>query len=193
MKLTLSPQFEAALVYANQIHSGQVRRKTAMPFMAHLMGVASIVLEFGGTELEAIAALLHDAVEDAGGPSRLADIRQRFGAEVAEIVAGCTDSNVFPRPPWRERKETYLEHLPAASTSVRLVSAADKLHNARALLRIYRAGGDSIFERYSGGKSGTLWYYRALVAAFEAAAPHPLTEELNRVVTEIEVLARRTG
>ncbi len=190
MRPTLSNKFEAALIYANQIHAGQVRKKTGMPFMAHLLGVASIVLEHGGTEEEAIAALLHDAVEDAGGPKRLDDLRKRFGAKVAEIVSGCTDSEALPRPPWRERKEAYLEHLPNAPEPVRLVSAADKLHNARALLRRYRAVGESIFERYSGGKTGTLWYYRALARIFKSVGPHSLAGELDRVVKEIERLAR---
>ncbi|MBM3839732.1 MAG: HD domain-containing protein [Verrucomicrobia bacterium] len=188
-----SERFEAALVYANQIHAGQVRRKTGMPYIAHLLGVTGIVLEHGGTEEEAIGALLHDAVEDAGGPGRLEDICGRFGAKVAEIVHGCTDSDAMPRPPWRERKTAYLEHLPQASDSVRLVSAADKLHNARALLRTYRKIGETVFERYSGGKAGTLWYYRALVNAFQAAGPRSIAEELDRVVAEIETLKRDQG
>lgn len=193
MKHTFSEAFDGALIYANQIHAGLVRKKTRMPFIAHLLGVAGIVLEHGGTEEEAIGALLHDAVEDAGGPDRLEDIRRRFGAKVADIVNGCTDSRAFPRPPWRERKEAYLEHLPDASDSARLVSAADKLHNARALLRIYRAEGDPIFERYSGGKAGTLWYYRALVNVFQGAGPRAIADELDRVVAEIEALARRNA
>jgi len=193
MKLIFSERFEAALVYANQIHAGQVRRKTGMPYIAHLLGVTGIVLEHGGTEEEAIGALLHDAVEDAGGPGRLEDICGRFGAKVAEIVHGCTDSDAMPRPPWRERKTAYLEHLPQASDSVRLVSAADKLHNARALLRTYRKIGETVFERYSGGKAGTLWYYRALVNAFQAAGPRSIAEELDRVVAEIETLKRDQG
>lgn len=184
-----TPDFEAALVYAHQIHSGQTRKKTGMPYVAHLLGVAGIVLEHGGTEVEAIAALLHDAVEDAGGPGRLEDIRTRFGSSVAEIVAACTDSDVLPRPPWRERKEAYLERLMNVPPSVRLVTAADKLHNARALLRIYRAQGESIFERYSGAKEGTLWYYRALVTVFQASGPRLLADELDGVVAEIEKLA----
>ncbi|MBI2949242.1 MAG: HD domain-containing protein [Verrucomicrobia bacterium] len=185
-----SERFEGALVYANQIHAGQVRRKTGMPYIAHLLGVTGIVLEHGGTEEEAIGALLHDAVEDAGGPKRLDDIRARFGVKVADIVRGCTDSDAIPRPPWRERKAAYLEHLPEASDSVRLVSAADKLHNARALLRTYRKIGETVFERYSGGKGGTLWYYRTLVNVFQAAGPRSIAEELDRVVAEIEALAK---
>ncbi|MBM3832975.1 MAG: HD domain-containing protein [Verrucomicrobia bacterium] len=188
--MPFSSRFEASLVYAATIHSGQVRRKTGMPYIAHLLGVAGIVLEFGGNEEEAIGALLHDAVEDAGGKSRLHDIEERFGDAVAAIVIGCTDSEVFPRPPWRERKEAYVAHIPQASASIRLVSAADKLHNARALLRTLRSLGECIWERYSGGKDGTLWYYRALVNAFRSAGPTALADELERVVSEIEQLAK---
>ena len=162
-----------------------------MPFVAHLLGVAGIVLEHGGNETEAIAALLHDAVEDAGGAPRLADIYARFGAEVAEIVAGCTDSDAIPRPPWRERKEAYLAHLPHASASTRLVSAADKLHNARALLRILREIGEPVWQRYSGGRDGTRWYYRTLVNVFRNSGPSRLAEELDNVVSEIEQRAGR--
>jgi GTP pyrophosphokinase len=193
MKLIFSERFEAALVYANQVHPGQVRRKTGMPYIAHLLGVTGIVLEHGGTEEEAIGALLHDAVEDAGGPKRLEDIRTRFGANVADIVHGCTDSDAIPRPPWRDRKAAYLEHLPKAGDSVRLVSAADKLHNARALLRTYRKIGETVFDRYSGGKAGTLWYYRTLVNVFQASGPRSIAEELDRVVAEVEALAREKG
>jgi hypothetical protein len=190
LRMNFSTAFEAALVYATTIHAGQVRRKTGMPYVAHLLGVTSIVLEHGGNEEEAIGAVLHDAVEDAGGQRRLQDIRERFGETVAAIVMGCTDSDVFPRPPWRERKEAYLKHLPEASASVRLVAAADKLHNARALRRILRSIGPSIWERYSGGKEGTLWYFRALADGFASAGPASLADELGHVVTEIEQLAK---
>lgn len=182
----LSSKFEEAMVYANRIHAGQRRRKTNMPFIAHLLGVSSIVLEYGGNEDEAIGGLLHDAVEDAGGQKRLDEIRERFGQTVADIVQGCTDSDQYPRPPWRTRKEAYLVHLPTASASVRLVSAADKLHNARALLRTYHLLGPAIWERYNGGKDGTLWYYRALVLAFQTSGPSALAKELDRVVSEIK-------
>lgn len=185
-------KFEEAMVYANQIHAGQRRRKTNMPYIAHLLGVASIVLEHGGDENEAIAALLHDAVEDAGGIKRLAEIREKFGATVADIVEGCTDSLEYPRPPWRTRKEIYLMHLPKASPSIQLVSAADKLHNARALLRTCYLLGPSVWERYNGGKDGTLWYFRSLVVAFQAVGPSALIKELDRTVAEIEALASST-
>jgi (p)ppGpp synthase/HD superfamily hydrolase len=191
MKKTLSPQFEAALVYAARIHGGQRRKKTGIPYIAHLLGVTALVLEHGGSEIEAIAALLHDAVEDAGGARRLADIRKKFGEPVAGMIDACTDSAEIPRKPWRERKELYLERITHATASVRLILAADKLHNARALLRSYRSVGEPMWQRYGGGKEGTLWYYRALANVLETAGPAPLADELDHVVSEIERMAQR--
>ena len=184
----LSPRFDQALHYAVFIHAGQLRKGTEIPYLSHLLGVASIALEYRATEDETIGALLHDAGEDAGGRGRIEDIRQRFGNQVADIVDGCTDAYVLPKPPWRKRKEDYIAHITTASASVRLVSAADKLHNARAILRDYRVHGEKLWPRFSGGKDGTLWYYRSLVAAFTAAENNDLIEELKRVVTEIETL-----
>jgi (p)ppGpp synthase/HD superfamily hydrolase len=182
----LSSQFEQALHYAVLIHAGQIRKGTDIPYLAHLLGVASIALEYGATEFEAIGALLHDAGEDAGGRGRIEDIRQRFGDAVADIVQGCTDSDVMPKPEWRKRKEDYIAHVSKASRSVRLVSASDKLHNARAILRDYRSHGDKLWSRFTGSKSDTLWYYRELVTAFAKAGKNELVAELNRVVSEIE-------
>jgi (p)ppGpp synthase/HD superfamily hydrolase len=146
--------------------------------------VASIVGENGGTEDEVVAALLHDAPEDQGGEATLRDIRLRFGDEVAEIVDGCTDTYQDPKPPWRERKECYLAHLANAPDSVRLVSSADKLHNARSVLSDYRLVGEDLWTRFNGKKVGTLWYYRAIVDALPDE--NPIIEELDRVVTELE-------
>ncbi len=188
--MTLSARFEEALILAARWHAGQVRKETTIPYIAHLLGVASIVLEQGADEDEAIAALLHDAVEDQGGEVILDEIRARFGDRVAEIVAGCTDAWTTPKSPWRERKEAYIAHLRQASASVRLVSAADKLHNARSILADYRVLGEALWSRFNGGKAGTLWFYRALVETLQAADPTPLVEELDRVVSEIERLAR---
>jgi GTP pyrophosphokinase len=157
------------------------------------LGVASIALEYGATEDEAIGALLHDAGEDAGGRGRIEDIRVRFGKDVADIVDGCTDAEVIPKPPWRKRKEDYIAHLPQASASVRLVSASDKLHNARAILRDYRQHGEALWSRFNGGREGTLWYYRELVKAFLKAGTNELIEELDRVVREVETLADRAS
>jgi (p)ppGpp synthase/HD superfamily hydrolase len=189
----LSARFEEALVFATQLHAKQTRKGTSIPYIAHLLAVTSIVLEHGANEDEAIAALLHDAIEDQGGAATREDIRRRFGDTVVAIVDGCTDAEVMPKPPWRARKEAYIAHVREAPASVRLVSAADKLHNARTILADYRQLGDSLWQRFNGGKEGTLWYYRSMVNAFRAAGTTPLVEELGRVVSEIERLAARKG
>lgn len=187
--MSLSERFEEALVWATRLHRSQRRKGTSVPYVAHLLGVTSIVLQYGGDEDEAIAALLHDAVEDQGGEPVLREIERRFGGPVAAIVAGCTDTMTQPKPPWRERKEAYLAHLPDASASVRLVSAADKLHNVRAIIADYRLLGEDLWGRFTGNRDGTLWYYRALVEAFRAAGTDPLVDELARTVAEMERLA----
>jgi len=184
----LSERFENALIWAHQLHQTQLRKGSGVPYIAHLLGVASIALEYGATEDEAIAALLHDAIEDQGGEATRDRIREQFGDRVTAIVEGCTDAYTTPKPPWRERKQAYLAQLPQASTSVRLVSAADKLYNARSIIKDYRQVGESIWERFKGGKAGTLWYYGALVEAFQQAENTPLVQELAQVVTEMENL-----
>lgn len=176
---------------ACELHRSQARKGTQTPYVAHLLAVAGIALEHGATEDEAISALLHDAVEDQGGPATAARIRVQFGEEVASIVLGCTDTDVTPKPPWRARKEAYIAHVSTASPSVLLVSASDKLHNARTLVADYHVVGEELWKRFSGGRDGTLWYYRALVDAFAAHARTPLIDELDRVVTELERLSRR--
>jgi GTP pyrophosphokinase len=180
-------KFERALVYAARVHGDQYRKGTPVPYVTHLLAVAAIVGENGGTEDEVVAALLHDAPEDRGGEARLEEIRRRFGEAVAGIVAGCTDTYEDPKPPWRERKERYLAHLAAAPCPVRLVSSADKLHNARSVLSDYRAVGEDLWDRFNGGREGTLWYYRALVDALQTG--DPIVDELDRVVGELERLA----
>jgi GTP pyrophosphokinase len=190
--MVLSARFEEALVFATRLHREQTRKGTTIPYISHLLAVTSIVLEHGGNEDEAIAALLHDAIEDQGGASTREEIRRRFGETVVAIVDGCTDAEVIPKPPWRERKEAYVAHIAHASASVRLVSLADKLHNARTILADYRVLGDALWDRFNGGKKGTLWYYRALVDAFRATGTTPLIEELDLVVSEIEQLASET-
>lgn len=187
--MILTARFEEALVYATQLHAAQQRKGGAIPYIAHLLAVTSLVLEHNGNEDEAIAALLHDAIEDQGGAGTRAEIRRRFGDRVVAIVDGCTDADILPKPPWRARKEAYIAHLRTASASVRLVSAADKLHNARAILEDYRLLGEALWDRFHGGKAGTLWYYRSVVTALIAVGRTPLIDELERVVTEIERLA----
>ena len=184
-------KFEEALPYAARLHRDQTRKGTDTPYVTHLLAVAAIVGENGGTEDETVAALLHDAPEDRGGRKRLEDIRDRFGDVVARIVDGCTDTYENPKPAWRPRKEAYVAHVAQAPPSVQLVSAADKLHNARSILADLRALGDDLWERFTGGKDGTLWYYRALVEAYARNGANPVVEELDRVIREIEALAGR--
>ena len=192
--MKISEKFEEALVYATQAHGNQMRKKTGIPFVAHILGVTAIALEYGASETEAISALLHDTVEDCGGADRFRDIREKFGDDVAGIVDGCTDAYETPKPPWLERKRAYIEHLKDSDSSTRLVSASDKLHNTRAILAELRRHGTDVFDRFGGKKDGTLWYYRTLVTAFREHGNHTdLIGELDRVVTEIEKLtgARR--
>ncbi|MBZ5527681.1 MAG: HD domain-containing protein [Acidobacteriia bacterium] len=186
----LSQRFIDALGYAARIHARQKRKGKEHPYVGHLLGVASLVIQYGGGEDTVIAALLHDAVEDQGGLPRLGEIRKMFGPRVARIVEGCTDTHEAPKLPWRMRKEAYIERVRHESAEVRLVSAADKLSNVREILGDHRVGGDAVFERFSGGKDGTLWYYRALVSAYREAETTALVEELDRVVSALERRAR---
>jgi len=188
----LSRQFEKALVYASRIHGGQLRKKTRIPYIAHILGVVAIAMEYGANETEAIAALLHDVVEDCGGAKRLRDIERKFGKAVAKIVAGCTDTDQIPKPPWLKRKTAYVAHVRHAPLPTKLVSAADKLHNVRAILMDYRQEGEKLWSRFNGGKQGTLWYYRALVNAFgRAKRIQPLAGELDRTLRSLEALSNR--
>jgi (p)ppGpp synthase/HD superfamily hydrolase len=171
------------------LHGRQFRKRTQRPYIGHLLSVTSLVIEYGGDEEMAIAALLHDAVEDQGGMPRLREIRKKFGKRVAHIVDGCTDSYSDPKPPWLDRKRAYIERLRNESAEVRLVSAADKLSNARETLYELRVHGDAVFDRFAGKKSGTLWYYRALVGEFRKPDNTPLIDEFDRIVTELESIA----
>lgn len=186
----LSGRFDEALVYAAEVHRGQMKAGAA-PYVAHLLAVAAIVLQHGGGEDEAIAALLHDAVEDHGGLPRLEDIRVRFGEAVAAVVLGCTDDLSQPEPPWRARKEAYLAHLSEAGPAIVLVSAADKLDNLRALVRDYRVEGEATWARRKTGREARLWYCRALADTLRATGHAPaLVAEIGRQVDEIERLVR---
>jgi GTP pyrophosphokinase len=186
--MILSSRFTEALSYVAALHAEQRRKVSGEPYLAHLLAVAAIVMEHGGNEDEAIAALLHDAAEDQGGEATLAEIRRRFGATVAEIVDGCSDAMGSPKPPWRQRKEAHIAHLREASPSVRLVVAADKLHNVAALTREYRRRGESLWPIFHGGRDGTLWYYRAMADALKQAAATPIVDELDRAVEELRLL-----
>ena len=182
----LTSRFDDALIYAHGAHHAQVRKGSGAPYVGHLMGVASIVLDDGGSEDEAIAALLHDAAEDQGGRARLEDIRSRFGDVVAKIVEDCTDSWTEPKEPWLERKQAYIQHARTLAGPSLRVSAADKVHNAYAILRDLRVHGDSVWKRFDAPADDVLWYYEALVRAYREAGGGPLVEELARIVRGIE-------
>ena len=188
---TLGVRFLNALSFSTKLHALQTRKGSRIPYVAHLLAVASTTIEAGGSEDQVIAALLHDAVEDQGGVATLNKIRSMFGPEVASIVEACTDAPEAPKPPWRERKEHHLAQLKEAAADVALVVAADKLHNARTILADYRKIGDQLFERFQGGKAGTLWYYRSMQKVLKLKGPEGLVEELDRVVTELEKMAAR--
>jgi (p)ppGpp synthase/HD superfamily hydrolase len=185
----LGPRYSEALFYAAALHRSQRRKGAETPYLAHLLAVSALVIEAGGDEDQAIAALLHDAVEDQGGLARAEEIARLFGDGVAAIVLDCTDAAVDPKPDWRPRKEAYLAALPAKPARSLLVSLADKLHNAGAIRRDLAAVGPALWGRFTGGRDGSLWYYRALADAFSAAAPGPLAAELDRTVAEIEAAA----
>jgi GTP pyrophosphokinase len=189
----LTERFEDALVYANRLHAEQVRKRSQVPYYAHLLGVTSLVLEDGGDEDEAIAALLHDAVEDQGGLDTLEEIRQRYGTGVAEIVIAVTDAYTDPKPPWRARKEKYIASIRTASPQALRVSLADKVYNARVTLRDIRREGESSWERFNGGKEGALWYYRQLINEFGKHGSRDLLQELIRIVDQLEKVSSDQG
>jgi (p)ppGpp synthase/HD superfamily hydrolase len=183
---TLSARFDDAFGYAREVHAAQTRKGSGAPYLGHLMGVASIVLDDGGGEDEAIAALLHDAAEDHGGRVRLQDILTRFGEPVARIVEDCTDSWETPKRPWMERKLAYVDHarrLPAPSLRV---SAADKVHNAYAILRDLRNSGERVWDRFNAGPDDVMAYYAGLVRSYNEAGGGRLVDELERIVRGIE-------
>jgi GTP pyrophosphokinase len=181
----LSSVFDEAFRYAHAVHATQLRKGTEAPYIGHLMGVASIVLDDGGTEEEAIAALLHDAAEDQGGRDRLEDIRARFGDAVARIVQDCTDSWETPKPPWAQRKQAYVHHAKKLAGPSLRVSAADKVHNAYAILRDLRNTGEEVWTRFSAAPDDVMSYYEGLVRAYREAGGGRLVEELDRIVRGI--------
>jgi hypothetical protein len=188
-RVPVGQRFDRAVAFARELHTDQRRKGTDIPYVAHLLAVASLVLEDGGSEDEAIAAMLHDAVEDQGGPPTLRRIEQQFGRNVARIVEACSDTDVTPKPPWRERKEAYVAHLAHADASTLRVSLADKLHNARAILFDTQVVGDDVWTRFSAGRDEVIWYYGALAEAFAARDAGPMVAELRRTVEAIKRLA----
>ena len=184
----LTHNFEEALIYSFRLHASQERKVTHVPYFSHLMSVAALVLEDGGDEDQAIAALLHDAVEDQGGRPILEAIRDKFGDRVADIVDGCTDSYTVPKLAWRERKIRYIEKLRFETGDVRRVSLADKVHNARMIVSSLLQKGDTIWASFNGGRDGTLWYYSELLKVFQQTGNGFLTDELERWVVQMRNL-----
>jgi (p)ppGpp synthase/HD superfamily hydrolase len=193
--MRLTHRFDEGMLYAHHWHARQTRKGTGIPYISHLLAVAAIALEHGADEDEAIAALLHDSLEDGprntGEPQALiaGQIRERFGERVLKIIEGCTEADTSQgegKESWRQRKERYIQHLETADESVLLVSNADKLHNAQSILRDWEQIGDLVWERFAGQKQGSLWYYGTLAQLFERRRPSALSQELQRVVAKIQ-------
>jgi (p)ppGpp synthase/HD superfamily hydrolase len=184
----LGPRFSSALTLAADLHRNQVRKGTETPYMAHLLAVTALVLEHGGDEDAAIAALLHDAVEDAGGQATLRRIRLLFGDSVAEVVMECSDADVTPKPPWHDRKRAYIRSISHKSERALLVSMADKVHNARAIVADHEEHGDALWDRFNASPEDIVWYYSSLAEAFQARAPNRLWRALRDEVREMESL-----
>jgi len=190
----LTPKFSEALAYAVEKHGNQTRKGGDIPYLGHLLTVAGFVIDADGTEAQAIAALLHDAAEDQGGEATLAEIRDKFGDEVASIVAECSDTFETPKPPWREREATYIRHLSEASDGAILVSLADKLHNAHAILRDYRAHGDELWQRFNvKDPQQHLWYYRSLLDVYSKRVDNWMVDELREVIDALEDRIKRVA
>lgn len=193
----LTRRYDRALTYARKHHREDVRKGTAIPYLSHLLAVSSLVLDMEGSEDEAIAALLHDVIEDGGGVKAGRQIRRRFGSDVARIVRACSDTDADPKPPWPERKQAYIDAMPTKQPDELRVSLADKLHNARAILLDLRTHGDVLWKRFKVGRDGQLWYYDALATQFEqrrAELGEPASaaiDELRRVVEEIKAVPVR--
>ena len=193
----LTDRFHDALKYASALHDTQVRKGSKIPYVAHLLAVTSIVLEAGGTEDEAIAAVLHDGPEDRGGLETLAYIRTKFGDVVGDIVEACSDTFEKPKPEWLERKNRYRAHLAKADRSALLVSAADKLHNGRSTLRDLRDEGPSVWSRFSATRDQTLDNYRKLIEVYMTAASDPrrraVVAELDEIVARMSAIEFKPG
>ncbi len=170
---------------------GRTRKGSPIPYVTHLFAVAALVGEYGGDEDQIVAGLLHDYLEDIPG-SRRSDLSGPFGERVAEIVEDLTDATTFPKPPWRARKEAHLRHVAQMGPSARLVGAADKFHNITTLVRDVRRYGPSTIERFSGGRAGTVWYYRAMADALGQGWDGPLLDEVRTQADALEGLLAET-
>jgi (p)ppGpp synthase/HD superfamily hydrolase len=184
----LTQRYIDAVALAFELHREQTRKGTGIPYISHLFSVSALALEYGADEDEAIAALLHDAAEDQGGAATIGVIRGRFGDRVADIVVGCSDSLADEKLEWRARKEAYLAHLAAAGASVALVSGCDKLHNARSILSDLHRVGDALWDRFTGGRDGVLWYYAGLCESLTRSKA-PAVDEFRRVLAAIQLIA----
>lgn len=182
-----------AFSLAESLHRGQLRKCTRIPYLYHLLSVASLVGEYGGNDQQVAAALLHDAAEDQGGSETLEIIEAQLGFEVAAYVRACSDSTASPKPPWRARKEAFIGQIRGMVPEAKLIVAADKLHNTLSLLRDYRQVGEALWERFNGGRDGTLWYYPTVTQALEASWAHPILVELRNAVDGLLALASEHG
>jgi (p)ppGpp synthase/HD superfamily hydrolase len=185
----LTDRFTAAVTYASELHAHQVRKGSNVPFLSHLLSVSALVLEDGGDEDEAIAALLHDAVEDCGGEAIRLEIAAKFGSRVNDIVAGCTETAISPKPPWAERKQQYIDQIRVASPSVIRVSLADKLHNARSIFRDYQRLGEAVWDNFKGSKTDSLKFYRSLIAIYRQQSKSYMVLELEQIIDRLETPA----
>lgn len=182
----LTERFETALVLAHRLHRNQVRKAGGVPYIAHLLSVAALVLEDGGSEDEAIAALLHDAIEDQGGQATREEIGRQLGDRVVDIVDGCTASDTVPKPPWKERKLRYLETLQTAPAEVVRVSLADKLHNARSLLSEFRREGAAAWCHFNASPTEIVWFYEALLKVYQNTSSSRMVEDLQQAVVQLK-------
>lgn len=193
--ISLTDRFVEAVTVAHSVHDGEARKGTHVPYLAHPLGVAALVLEDGGDEDEAIAAVLHDTVEHAQDAETARQVHRRiveeFGELVGDLVLACTDYDPYSgeRGQWKERKQRYLDHLDTTPVSTLRISAAEKLHNAAAILRDLRIDGDAVWDRLEHGRDGQLWYYRQLADRLADVAGGPLVRELNETVTAMEEAA----
>jgi len=190
--MTLGPRFQQAVGEALRLHAHQTRKGTEIPYPAHLLATAALVLQFGGDEDQAIAGLLHDAAEDAGGRPTLDRIREMFGDAVAGMVEGCTDTFEEPKPPWRARKEAYIARIPSEPKAALLVSACDKLDNARAIVADLRRDGVGALSRFRGGLD-TVWYYRTIAGSFLSVADARLARVVQELVEVVGEMQRLCG
>lgn len=184
--MTYSTRIDDAFAFAHRVHRDQRRKGSGAPFITHVMSVAALVGEHGGDEDQLIAALLHDAVEDGEGLKTLEEIRVAFGERVAQLVEGCTDAFTRPKPPWQKRKEDFVRAVTGAPPELRLIVAADKIHNVRVIARDLREEGACVWDRFQGKREGSLWYYSRILEVLSGGWEHPILDELRRTVDRME-------